>query len=405
MPFTLFCHERSPQDAHAFLDENNALLKGDSNNWDASYEFPGKWLRKKKTISFNYDREWCSPPNWPTQLMGMQNYVAEFDLSDETRSAVMPLIRQFQFSIGIVTEPEIEAGDDPRLEVINALTEHMNGILFTPGALLDARFRPFAAADGDCDTDAVIPSVPEETNDEEPSHKEELTVEPPAPQRIVRRMYVLLAIAARGLLEMNLASGNTPAYQLSELHGWLNSIGIADEFEDDERRIVYTAETKLSQQDAINSVWRLEGLVVLAWALQLFELPQYDSLVETDDLLKALSLLDVAASKRQLENPELRHRNELNTYNDQVWAFNWRMVDFRVRPSVVDYANVDFGRGRFDLSWATLIDGDLALQGTQITQAHPDLVSTMISAAVERHRASNWLEGHATLYSRADPST
>lgn len=405
MPFTLFCHEGTPDDAHAFFDENNALLSGDSNNWDASYEFPGKWLRKKKTISFNYEREWCSPPNWPTQLMGMQNYVAEFELTDETRSTVMPLIRQFRFSIGIIAEPEIASGDDPRLEVINALAEHMNGILFTPGALLDANFRPFAAADGDCDPDAVIPLVPAETSDEESSHKHKLAVEPPGPGRVVQRLYVLLSIAARGLLDMNLASGNIPAYRLSELHDWIDAIGIEQEFEDDERRIVYTAETKLSQQDAINSVWRLEGLAVLAWALQFMELPHYDCLVETDDLLKALSLLDVPMSQQKLASPELRDRSELETYNEQVWAFNWRMVDFRVRPKAVDYANVDFGQDGFDLSWATLVDGDLSVQGTQIAQADPNLVSTMISAAVERHRASNWLEGHATLYSQADTNT
>jgi len=101
----------------------------------------------------------------------------------------------------------------------------------------------------------------------------------------------------------------------------------------------------------------------------------------------------------------LRDRSELETYNDQVWAFNWRMVDFRVRPKAIDYANVDFGQGGFDLSWATLVDGDLSVQGTQLAQADPNLVSTMISAAVERHRASNWLEGHATLYSQADTNT
>lgn len=406
MPFTLFCHESAPEIALAFFEERNAVIKGDESNWDASYIFPGKLLQKKKTITFNYDRQWCSPPNWPTQIQGMQNFVSDFELDAERRDAVMRLVRQFKFCIGIVNEPEISAGDDPRLDVMHALAEHMGGVFFTPGALLDSHFRPFASSDGQFEPDAILPDVGEATGTTDDTSDEELPApEPPTAERIARRMYVLLALAARGLLDMNLEMGNEPAYRLDELQHWLEALEIDDEFEPQERQIVYSAERELARQDTINSVWHLEGLVVLAWALQLAELPAYDQLVETDNLLSALSLLDITMSQHKLAHPNLRSPNQLQTYNDQIFAFNWRLVDFRVRPEAIDYANVDFGYGKFDLSWATLKKSDLSLQGTPIAKADQELVQTMNSAAVERHKASNWLQGYGRLYSDVSTDT
>ncbi len=212
-------------------------------------------------------------------------------------------------------------------------------------------------------------------------------------------MYVLLAIAARALIDMNLSRGNTPAYRLDELHRWFEQLDIAEELEPAERRILYTPEQQLEQQEAINSVWRLEGLVILAWALHHAELPTYDQLVETDALLSTLSLLDAPMSRHKLAFPELRSEDELCGYDDHIWTLDWRMVEYRLRPQPIEYAKVDFGWGNFDLSWATLIDGDLALQGTPICKADTGLVSMVSSAALERHKASNFLRGHAELYS------
>jgi hypothetical protein len=218
-------------------------------------------------------------------------------------------------------------------------------------------------------------------------------------------MYVLLALAARGLLDMNLRMNNQPAYRLHELHEWLEALDIADEMEAEEKRILYTEEGGLGERDTLNSVWSLEALVVLAWALELAELPAYDRLVETDDLLRALSLCNVPESKDKLARAKLRPVEELDRYNEQIFAYDWRMVDYRVRPQAVDYASVQVMSGGFDLSWAKLIDGDLALQGTPIHQADQDLVGAMNSLAMERHRASNWLCGYATLYSRITTDT
>ena len=308
------------------------------------------------------------------------------------------MIPAFRFCIGIINEPEIEDGEDPRLDVMHALAEHMHGVFFAPGALLDSHFRAFAEAGNDVDPEAVIPGAPPETFGEDEDDDEDC--EPPDAERVAARAYVLAAVAARGLLDMNLMQGNSPAYRLDELQEWFGSLGIDDELEPEERKILETPEQQLPQQDVINSVWCLEALAVLAWALRLADLPPYDELVEVDEFLSTLGLLNPDKARANLATPQLRPRAELDRYNEQIWAYNWRMVDFRIRPKAVDYANVDFGSGPFDLDWAVLADGDLTLQGTPITKADPNLVRSATSTAQERHRASNWLTGQTHLFSQ-----
>lgn len=92
MGFTLFCHLKSPADAAAFFRARNAIMEGDENKWSATYVFPGKFLQKKKTITFDYDKKWCSPPNWPQQIQGMMNYIGSFRMEDAIREKVMKLI-------------------------------------------------------------------------------------------------------------------------------------------------------------------------------------------------------------------------------------------------------------------------------------------------------------------------
>ena len=251
---------------------------------------------------------------------------------------------------------------------MHALAEHMQGCFFTNGAMLDASFRPFITADGNTIPGAVIPEsageeLPEEDGEDENEPK------PPTPERVGRRMYVMLALSVRGLLDMNLQQGHTPAYNLAQLHEWFEALNVAGELEPWEKELLYTPERKLSRQDCLNSVWSLEALVVLAWALGLASLPAYDQLVETDELLRKLSFLDVPGCKQKLANASLRPAQDLDRYHKQIFAYDWRMVDYRVNPKSIDYADFNVGLEPFDLSWAKLIDGDLALQGKRIDLA------------------------------------
>jgi len=114
-------------------------------------------MRKRKSLKFTYDEKWCSPPNWPQQLAGMASYLRAFKATDAAREEVMALVPLFQFSIAILTEPEIESASDERWQQICALASHLECVIFTPGALLDPHGRALIATDGRMNADARIP--------------------------------------------------------------------------------------------------------------------------------------------------------------------------------------------------------------------------------------------------------
>jgi hypothetical protein len=405
MPFTLFCHQGSPEQALAFLVERAARVEGGSSCWEASFTSGGGFLRRKASITFTYDRDWCSPPNWPTQLAGMANYVRSLKMTDVTRRLVFALIPRFAFSIGVLTEPEITKGDDVRLEIMQDLAAHLACVVFTPGALRDARLRAFASADGELDPDAQIPRGQAESP-EPPSDTVAADPEPPTPERVARRLYALVAVVARGLFEMNSKGGREPAYSLHALRRWVDRLGIDGELEPAEQRLLATMAGDLKPQELIDSVWICEGAAVLAWALRLAPaLPRYDEQVDVDALLQAVAFLDGERCLAAVHQPVLRSAEELARLEAQMLAYHWRMVDFRVRPEGTRFDDVTIFGGPFDLSWADLREGDLALHGRPIAAADREVVKLCSSISLERFRAATWLQGHASVYSETRTDT
>jgi hypothetical protein len=82
------------------------------------------------------------------------------------------------------------------------------------------------------------------------------------------------------------------------------------------------------------------------------------------------------------------------------------VCDFTLLPEAMDFAAFarDCWFGPMDLGPFTLIDGDLALSGHAIGDAPEDLVDVVSSAAMERHKAINWLTSGG-VYSETDTPT
>lgn len=159
MPFTIFSHNNNTEDVRSLLTDLGGKMTGTEEDWKAEFQFKAGLFKKNKLV-FSYDREWCSPPNWPIQLNGMANFVGNFQMENETREKVMSLIRILKCGIAIVTDPEIEDRDDPRLELMHQAVTRMDGFFFTPGSLLDAGYLPLASADGEFDAAAKFPDFP-----------------------------------------------------------------------------------------------------------------------------------------------------------------------------------------------------------------------------------------------------
>jgi hypothetical protein len=61
--------------------------------------------------------------------------------------------------------------------------------------------------------------------------------------------------------------------------------------------------------------------------------------------------------------------------------------------------------GPLDISGLPLVDGDLAIHGKRLDRASKDGFSTAHSAALERHKAANWLCTGPERYAHASEAT
>src|SRR5262249_19666341 len=252
---------------------------------------------------------------------------------------VMNLTTSFHFSLGTLFDPDFEPEGDQRLDILFAVTELLDGVLFTPSSLRDARGRIlFGAGGGDGeDPHALWPrgvgeapiseplgaAMHEQSRRKPPGEANE-NAEPPTAARVARRALALTCVTARAVLEQDAVDDLGSRGAHDRLLAWARDVGIEDELEPDEQEVLQRPPGKLDEQMQINSGWRLEGLVVLAWALGRFELPPHDQLVSMDPLWRSLGLFEADAGAL-LANPTLRPDEEIGALRDRLFALHWRL--------------------------------------------------------------------------------
>lgn len=414
-PINIYSRRIDPRGVLAVLRSLNPAVEvvGPDDDWHRATITLGKDKRETRILTFTHDSEYYDDPDWPQQVFGMQGYFARFPES-ERKADVLRLIGTFRFALATDWEPDLEESDDERLKYLVAVTEHLDGAIFTPSSLRDAHGRILIASDGGTDPDAVLPQMPPavqpsavDAPDPDPEYAEEEEPEPPSADRVVRRALGLAAVTARALAEQcDLSEEGIEEYR-QDILAWIATLGLEDELDPDEWKVLQRPVGKLDQQAAINATWRLEGLGVLAWTLGRFDVPPHDVLVDPQQLLAAMCFLDVQQAQELLAAPRLRTEAELDERRRQTLAVHWRLRDYTLRPQAMDFR--EFAEtcwfGPLDIRPFRLIDGDLALGDSAIADAPQELFSTCISAAHERHLAINWLSWGGAVYSETDTST
>lgn len=433
-PMTLFARIADPAGVARLLRERVPTVKidGPDDGWANAVISHGN-----RQLTFTHDPTYYESANWSVQMNGMCEYISRFPWTDRQERAFM-LTSTFKFSLGLLFDPDLDQDGDPRLDFLFAVAELLDGVLFTPSALRDARGRILYGAGGEDEEDpsAVWPRVIAEVqidNTAAPgSPMREQPAQPPTLARVARRALALTAVTARAILEqggVNLELGapngnplNWVRHRLAGQRGqhqkllaWVKLLGMDDEFEPEEWEVLQRPPGQLNQEQQINATWRLEGLGVLAWALGRFEIPPHDELVECHSLWHCLGMLDVAACKELLVNATLRPRSQIEEMGRRLLAIHWRVRNFWIRPTAIDFvAYTEAAFASYDrTAWfspeevAALprIDGDLAIQGVRLDQATPEDFSITRSAALERHQAVNWLLHGPEQYSDASRDT
>jgi hypothetical protein len=414
-PISLFGHELNRTAVAKRMRELAGSVALDVPRDDGWFEltatFGPFWSRKKLVL--HYDPTYCSGPNWKQQMEGMRGYFSRFP--DTPRKArVMTLTRTFAFTLGTVFHPHAADRTDPRWQAVLELAQLLDAVLFTPSALLDARGRVLFGAGGAVmenpaaewprATEAADAGVSADAEDLEEG-EDDYEPDPPAAERVAIRALALAALAMRGVLE------NAPKKEAAETHGrlvsWAREVGAEAEMEEYEREVLLTPPGSLHPQTQTNAMWRLEGLVVLLWALGRADLPPHDHETDPRAVFPAAGMLDADAARALLAAPVLRPRDEIAALRKRLLGLHWRMRDFTIRPQAMDFAHFAATAwfGPMDITSLPLVDGDLAIAGKRIDRAKPPEFGKAQSIAMERHLAVNWLWEGPELYSDADVST
>lgn len=225
---------------------------------------------------------------------------------------------------------------------------------------------------------------------------------------VARRALVLLACSERGLLDQDAGSpGEAEAEALrAETWAWMVEVGLDQAAEPAEVELLQTPIGKAHPQAIINGVWRAEGAQVLLWALGQRPLPRYDAQEHPYAVARDAGLR--ADDPAALRTPTLRSPEVLESKRLELTGLSWRFVQARVDGGQpVDFAAVAAraALGPYPTDDLDLLGGDLALRGTPISKADPELVGLCASIARERHVAANWLAGANPVYSRVDTPT
>ncbi len=439
LPITIYSREINPELVARTLREADVVLEidGEDAHWRIAVVRCG---REPSTLTFKNDPDYYLDPEWPEQMEGMRQYFDSFPDS-ERKSRALAITTTFCFALAVELDPDCETDRDPRWKILRSVVEALDGVMFSPSVLMDARRRVLFSAGGEEDEDprAVWPKVLrtfsalEPPGDEwhrrtKPNPDVDDATEAPDAIRVTKRALALCAVTARAILEQNPSFLDSIGLERSflsrwwrrlylpifgwgqpssELLNWIEALGIVDELEPEELKIVQCPLGRLTPRMQIDSTWRLEGLVVLAWALGCSEIPAHDELVEFYPMWHDLGLLNVELAKQLLDNPILPTRDEIRKLRGQLFAIHWRLRDFSLNREVLDFK--DFAKtcsfGPLDIDILPLIDGDLSVQGTRLDKSLPDSFEKAFSIARERHMAANWLWDGPASFSEASQST
>jgi hypothetical protein len=412
-PITIYSFRIDPRGVLSVLRSLAPSLQliGPEDSWEKIViTGPIQSSKRASVLTLFHDEDFYNGGDWSNHLLGLQGYFSRFP-DTNWKPGIIQKLGNLGFILSTNADPDIDIdSDDERARIILAVTKFLNGMIFSPSALRDAEGRKILAWKGKPDPDAVLPDYPISGVTEELPGKDAQEVrelEPPSPRRVAARALVLAAIGARGLFEKDESAKNLENDR-KEILSWIEAIGIGDELEPDEWKVLQRPIGSLERQTMIDATWRTEGLSVLLWGLRCIqELPPYDKQVDPSDLFEAIGYWDEDAAKAILNSASMRLPEELLSMQTTFLALHWRLVEFSLRPNPLDFRR--FARegwmGSFDLTPFRIINNDLALGDWSISDAPKNLFESVQSCANERHLAINWLMGHSRIYSETRTDT
>ena len=143
---------------------------------------------------------------------------------------------------------------------------------------------------------------------------------------MARRSLVLAAVVCRGSIDNHTDQSEAEALRTRVLE-WLTWLALWDAVEPGEEKILRTPIGQLEQKDVIRATWYVEGLTVLAWALNRYEFPRHDRKVVPHEVAEAVYFLCEDAEEL-IHTARLRSRDKRKVCRELLYAIHARLRDF-----------------------------------------------------------------------------
>jgi hypothetical protein len=169
--------------------------------------------------------------------------------------------------------------------------------------------------------------------------EEFIELPPPPPGKVARRAIALSVVSCRGIVEGHPENPNEGSDLAKRSHDWLRVLALEDELSEWERQVLSAPFGSLALQTRVNASWLSEGVIVLAWALGVAELPGFEAQCDPAGAANSLGFLQPTAST-VLNAPKLRASEELREYNEFIYNLHWRVRDFSLRKRSYDFESL-----------------------------------------------------------------
>jgi len=224
--------------------------------------------------------------------------------------------------------------------------------------------------------------------------------------QVAQRSLVLSAVICRCSLESGATDPDAKAVHLRVLD-WLTALDLWDEAEPSEAAMLCAPLGVLDAGVVLRSGWYVEGLAVLAWALNLIGFPKHDEQVNIYAVADAVWFLDKKAAEA-MATAELRSLSELDACRELLYAIHVRLREY-ARNQVANSFTPRTERSWLDAVGYTLTDltahDNLAVDGKPIVQVTEERLREVLSITSERHRAIIWLMGEQPNYAEITVDT
>src|SRR5579871_5870759 len=229
-------------------------------------------------------------------------------------------------------------------------------------------------------------------------------IDPPFPDILVsatcvaRRALILAAVVCCG--DINRSKARSEEDLRQRVLEWLTRLELWNEVEPDEEKILRAPLGTLEKEDVVRATWYVEGLAILAWALNRLEFPCHDTKVDPYDVADSVWFLNEGAEE-VIRTARLRDQTELEACDALLYAIHVRVRDFmrHRKPKDITHWIEEIWLATLQLAADDLlVDNDLAIDGRAISEVEESRLQECGCIMVERHRAIIWLCGEHPIY-------